>query len=405
MKEDITTLTLTKLDLLYKSHVISYNLSKRVLEILIDNNIAEEDTLNSSLIKPYDDFVHENMVNKSEFKSFISTINALNIDMNNSSSLDGISIETLKGEYNGVLIKNFIYESYIARAILTKNIDEQLTNASISTTNGAYEHSGSTIYKIYKASEIEALLSVLDENGTISSSFIENLDLAKFRDLIFDDEEVKSYIILKILSDEIMKNDEIIVPSGDYNKSYQVIDGSSMLKLMDAFEELGISMTNSFVLDNIDLTKSFNSFYQSTIIRASLPNTIDIEYNGNRLSLKVIQANAKYSVTTDHKDNTIVIMSEQEMRDFVSELKALDIVSTRSSLTIDGVINYVSSDNDYKKSDIIFTFISQILADNPIAWIALRSQYPNSTSCSGVVYNLTGNYNQTSMTLYYVVKD
>jgi hypothetical protein len=219
------------------------------------------------------------MIFKEELSNLIEAINMLNIDLYDSSSLNGLSIESLNYIENGLAVKDYVYNSYIERGIITKNINDQLNNANIKVTKGAYETLGNTHYQIYKAREIDSLLNIINDKGNLGDSYFDNLYLDDFLDYIFvkDSDEVKSYIILKALSDKIISNANIICPIECYNSSYELINGIDVKLLLFSLDELGILSTDNISFDNIDLSKDFIYLYQSSIIRASLPGAIDID--------------------------------------------------------------------------------------------------------------------------------
>ena len=397
--------SISKINLLYSSNIISYNLSNKIVNLLSDNNICKREVLESPLIMKFNSVCQEYMIFKDELSNLIEAINMLNIDIYDSSSLNGLSIESLNYSENGLAVKDYVYNSYIARAIITKNINDQLNSANIKTTIGAYETLGNSYYEIYKAREIDSLLNIINDKGNLGDSYFDNLYLDDFLDYIFvkDSDEVKSYIILKALSDKIIDNANIICPKECYNTQYELINGLDVKLLLFSLEELGILSTDNISFNSLDLSKEFTYLYQSSIIRASLPNAIDIRYNGQRLDLSVIQANMKYVITKDYLDNFIIVMNQNEMKDFIDEIKVLGLGSTTATITVDSILNYISTSTNYKKSDIVYTFICNVIKNNPQIWITILYKYPTSTSIDLVIYNLT-NYEQSRTTLYNIDK-
>jgi hypothetical protein len=111
----------------------------------------------------------------------------------------------------------------------------------------------------------------------------------------------------------------------------------------------------------------------------------------------------KFSEDSDSLDIDITVDPSIDPEDFIDEIKVLGLNSTTATITVDSILNYISTSTDYKKSDIVYTFICNVIKNNPQIWLTILYKYPTSTSNESVIYNLT-NYNQSRTTLYNIDK-
>ena len=388
--------SLTKLELLYKSGIVSYNVTNTIKDILIDNEISTENVLDSPLVSSYSNLSHETIITSSELANFVNAINALEVDIHDSSTVSNLSITKLNDYYNGILIRYYLTKSYIARSILTTTINDLLESANIETTQGAYESYNGTIYEIYKESEINTLLSIVESDGSLSTSFIDNLTFDTFIDLIFDyNQKVKSYILLKVLTDRIIDTTSIVIPTKVYNTSYKTISGDEMYLLLNALAELGLSASTSFSLNNIALDEDYEYLYESSIIRATIPNIAEISYGSTILEFNVIASNSTYESTKDMNGLSIALMSIDEFKNFVYVLNELGITSTTATLNSSSIISFINNTNDLTTSDIVYVFLSDIISSNAIILATLRAAYTSVSTVSTTVVRLTDSINST----------
>ncbi len=186
--------------------------------------------------------------------------------------INNLKLSTLKNADS--LPGNPISQSLIVRGIITK----QLTDFDVSIPSEAKE--GSCLSKNETHLLFKALSSLLDENSSITNIEVNNcLDTLTVHDLYEIKEDIHSSIVIRnIITDEILKQDEIKMPSSAITSS-NIIKEEELDNLIDGLNQLlkEDDTITSMDIQSITTSKLKNAtsyIIQSSILNATITNQI-----------------------------------------------------------------------------------------------------------------------------------
>lgn len=387
-----------KIDVLYSSKIVTYNISKQILDNLSDNELLSNDVISCDLIAKNDPTIGERIVSKTDFSNLIYSINGLNIDIDSLDTLENITLSDLNAIYFDKPLSDYVFESTITRALVSVNINNILTENDMTKTNASLEYSNGNYVDIYKVKELEFILNFNNQYGDINEEVIKEITIKELINMLYgEDGGVNSYLLHNEISKETINIENVVIPSTDYDNIFKFIKPNSQILLLKTLDELGYTtLSDDIEIKNFDIKTSYTYFYQSNIIKASFPYLIDITYNGKIIDIVV----EKKIITTDKDNNVLYVMPDGELKAFMGELVKLGISKSSDAITQEGVVNYATS-YDISQSDIMHCFVSKIMDEYPVIRTAIMSRGFNVTSSYKECANLSTNTLQT-YNLYYV---
>ncbi len=388
----------SKIDVLYNSKIVKYNISKQILDNLSDNNLLTSDVISCDLIAKIDSTVGERVVSKDDFSNLIYSINGLNIDIDSLDALEGITLSRLNEVYYDKPLSDYAFASSITRALISSNINNILIENEMTKTNASLEYSNGAYVDIYKIKELEFILNFNNKYGDISEDIIKSITIKELINMLYsNDGGVNSYLLHNQISSEATKIENIVVPSADYDNIYKFIKPESQILLLKTLDELGYSkLSDDIEIKNFEISTSYTYFYQSNIIKASFPYLIEITYNGDVIDI-IVENKIKI---TDKDNKELYVMPDGELKMFMAELVKLGITKSSDAITQEGVVNYATS-YDISVSDIMHCFVSKIIDEYAIIKTAIENRGFNVTCINKECANLSNNKLQR-YNLYYV---
>lgn len=245
IKSEILTLnqpaegyTGTKLSVVYPSVIFSGIMSKALDDVLLsrtDEGDADEaePMIDKNIL--YDIKAGSSRYKQSVIADLINSINALGLK--DFDELNNLDMNTV---IDNIEDMDAVCASVIVRGVFTKQIGD---NNTLGVDHPlAYEEN----IKIIKANEIKAIVNLAGKLNNVGDTYFEDVSLSKIKANLFnDDRSIKSYLILKAVSDSIKENTFLIVDRALVDK-YGCVDGREVWLLIDAFgvmfdAEAGIS--------------------------------------------------------------------------------------------------------------------------------------------------------------------
>ncbi len=306
----------TKLQVIYPSSIISGIFSEQIDDVLAGN--IDSDLLNN--IK------HNNAIYpQNEVEDLITAITAL----------DYTSFEDMQDLFGDAkdaltLFKDddkitAIYNSNITAGVLTTAIDEAINSSDLlaSHPNAYYDD-----VKIYRISEVQALISFLDRNNVeLGNLDIDDLPIYSLKEYVYNSRmQTQSYILVATLSKNIYGINDFIIPNSVLeNKSEHLILPLELGNLLTAASEMlgGGSIRNIKDLDINSLPEEHvvSSILQSDILRASISNKIIL----SNVDHKLFISENKIEMDKDNKTNSrIAILSINELSSIFDGLRSLN---------------------------------------------------------------------------------
>ncbi len=390
----------TKIEVIYNSKVIKYNISKEILDTLKENESVSSEVLNSNLIASNDSDIGERIISYDDFSNLVYSINGLNIDLDTINTIENITLNNLNDTYMNNPISYYVFNCTITRAMISTNIDSILVDEGISKTNAALEYENGKYIDIYKKNELEFILNFNNKYGDITKDIIETISISEIVELLYaDNNTVNSYLLHNQISSETIGIENIVIPYSDYNEEFSFIKPLSLKILLKTLEELGFTnLDDEMKIEKFTLSSSYEYFFKSNIVKASFPNLIDLTYNSSKIDI----ITSKYSSDYDYKKNDIYLMSDNELKLFVSELQKLGITNSNDTITKENIVSYATT-YDITSSDIMHCFVSKLIAENPTIKTAIIMYGFNASSQEKNCANLTKN-TLITQNLYYLTK-
>ena len=335
------------IDSLYDSVIVKYNISNEICKQLSNFGVSDE-IIDSDFIALYNSSIQTRIVENSEIVKLITCTKALDIDLNQDSY--DITIKDLFETYNNKPKYEYLNESNLARALISVNVKDELSNNDLKSPNKAKEFYNNKYIDVYTQDEIRGI-TYIAANIKTDLNDITQLDTNEIASLLYDESEnLRSYIINQRISDELEANDDIVIPLSEYDTTCEdrMIKGSAIYTLLKAMDELQIYYISDDMFDNVQIDSSrLNVTYDSDIFRCTLGNIVEFTYTPSysqddkpiSVAIEVFKESAIKML--DSESNNIYIMSKDELKKFVCELNKMGIYNTSSAIYTSDVQNYI----------------------------------------------------------------
>ncbi len=377
----------TRLNVIYESNIL-----KNVLSIQLD------DILNSN----------ENIINDPDAKySFISNdilfyfeeelsviIDFLNL-LNSSNSLNELNVSSLNLTEE---MKECILDSKILYATTSKFIIENENLIKPNRTILTTEHS---IKKIKEPQEMSNLLSAIISlsGGNVSA----DVDLSLSEEKI--DMIVSSSILRATISDEVMNNEYIITPNKEevidpiFEDIHVLTEEELQHLLLSVLNGLGITDVASFNADLLIIPseeENVTALVNSIIMRATISK--NIKSTDGSLTM-MVENNSKYvSFEYDISNDSIIILTEQEIRDVINSIQYINNGTTfEIELSTEKLLELASDINkmyEAFESSVVKLLITDFLQKNEINIAGNKIGYTSAVTpihmASNPTINTTG---------------
>ncbi len=379
----------TILNVLYESKLLKYNITTNTLDKL--SSSIDSAILNSSFIAQVDSIINDNVIDETELSKAINVLNILDLDINKNINLDVAKLNENYQYWEGDRLiskkkSEIVCESKIARAIGSKTIKEELDKNNIDTPNKALEYVDSKYINVYLENEV-ITLSLFINNYDVSN--VNNIKISNLIDILYDGTDVRSYVILNEISNEILDIENVVVTSDEYSSIDNMMTSIAVYNILISFTEFGVEYISNNVFDNCVLTsQNLNYAYKSNTILATISKTLQIDFAGTTQDICVFSENAVS--TQDYKSNDIYIMSSSELKACITELNKLGATRINSTISEGNISQYLLSDSaDLESSDIIHIAISNVISNNKFIYNYVSSIYTERTvkSCTNLYNN------------------
>lgn len=384
----------TILNILYESNLLKYNITTQALDKL--SSSIDSDVLNSNFIASYDSYINGKVILEEELSKSIEVLDILNLDINSNLVLN---VNVLNEDYTkGSITKKkseFVSESKIARAIASKSIKEELDKNFISTPDKALEYCDNKYINVYLENEVKTLSKFINDYDI---SNINNIKIKDLINLLYDGNELQSYVVLNEISENIKTIENVVIPIEDYSKEDNMIREEAVYNILNAFLEFNIEYVEDNMLDSVVLqSENLEYAYESKTILATISKTLKINFSNARQEICVFSENA--ICTLDYQNKDIYMMSAMELKACVTELNKLGVSSIYSNISSNDIINYLMRDDiDLESSDIIHILISNLFANNKNIYAYVSTTYTTIIKESCINLNT---YKSVSKNVYY----
>ena len=324
--------TNTKFDICYKSEIIQYLISDSIYKS-IDDSLLEEGIKNYSYI--YND--EKKTYNKDEIKNLLDALDILEIRSLDDLSTDGIDIDTFKEKSQD----DRLYDSYIIKGILTKKIHEEIYNSAneLYDCKACYEE----FVDVYRKEELLSLFSLIADKDIDNLDVEEDINLLEMLDLIYSNEETKSYIIVATASKNIIKSG-VTIPQDDFDtnvlvydkfagNTYGIINPQALREFIEAVSSFGIQIrgVNVVIDDTINVPtdatdEDLATIARSNILRANISSRLKINDND-----VLVEFDSQYVDVTKSaiSNNRIAIISDTEL---IVIINIINLISTDKAI-------------------------------------------------------------------------
>lgn len=361
----------TKLSVVYPSAIFSGILSKSLDDVLL--NGKDEDGKSAPLIE--EDVLYKIKAGSSRYKQsvvadLINSIKALGLkDYNELSNLD---MDTVLDNIENT---DEVCGSVIVRGVFTKQINESETLDVDHPL--AYEED----IKVLKAGEITAVVKVIGKIDGVDEDFFSKVSISEVRENIFDEDgSVKSYLLLKGVSDSLTDSDYLIIDGALVDK-YDCIESGEVAALFNAFavmfgEDASINKINDNEGFKYPDSEDRKTISESSIVRAKL--TEQFRTNEQNTTEFFVKA-ANLSKFTEY--NSTKKYCSLNADEIIALFNALDIINEGnetfdipSSMSLNDLKRYYElgqqNDKDYIRtlfdSDVIRYKICETILETPL---------------------------------------
>ncbi len=349
------------IDSLYDSILIKYNISNELCNQLKEFNVSE-DVINSNFMTTYYSSFQENIIESDEIVKLLECTEVLDLDLNSGEFSSDLSIDSLNETYNGRYKYTYVNDSNIARALLSVNVKNELDSNNLMTPNKALEYYNNQYIDVYTKEEITGICYIASKCDDLST--ISEKKVVDIIDLLYDSSSnVRSYIVLNKISDEIKNTNDIVIPLSCYDSTNgnSMITSTALYILLQSLLELKITTISNDMFNNAILEASnLNYTYQSDIFRATVSKVVVINYKNVQYDLEVYKQDVIQS--RDYNLRTIYYMASTELKNFITELNKLGIKNTSSTLTDEAILKYINNNqNNITDSEVIHICLSQAI--------------------------------------------
>lgn len=323
----------TKLSVVYPSVIFSGIMSKSLDDVLLGRVVNEGGGDEEGEPAPASEpLIDENVLydikggsaryKQSVIADLISAIKALDYD-----DLDGLNDLDMDTALDNIEDIDTVCASVILRGVFTKQIGE---NNTLGVDHPlAYEED----IKVIRANEIKAIANLADKLEDFDEEYFEDVPLSKIKASLFNDNgSVKSYLILKAVSDSIKESAYLIVDRALVDR-YGCVYSDEVLLLIDAFEvmfdaEASIStLATSGGFSYPTTAQQREVIMQSRIAMAKISDQL-VKTNS---SVEIFVGTSNLEIFTDTNDNRRALISYDEMD---AVFKAIDACTDGKSFTI-----------------------------------------------------------------------
>ncbi|MCM1546442.1 MAG: hypothetical protein NC033_05340 [Clostridiales bacterium] len=311
----------TKLDAVYPSAIFSGVLSKALDDVLLNSKDEEENTVQ---------LIDENVLysikggykryGKELISELIYAVNGLGIE--NFDDLNNLDINEAVSDIEDT---DVVISSVIIRGVFTKQISE---NNTLGVDHPkAYEED----LKIIKKGEIKAVLDLVENINNVEDTYFDDVSLSKIQGSLFNaDRSVKSYLILKAVSDSIVRDNQNLIVDRDLIDSYGCIDGDEVWALCEAFtamfgEDAKVNSVGATGFEYPAADKR-GVIVKSRIVRAKITEQIISQNAGN-----LYVSDENLDVITDTKGEKRGVISAHEMN---AVFNAIDASGAGQTFTV-----------------------------------------------------------------------
>lgn len=281
----------------------------------------------------------------------IDSINGLGVE--NFDQLSDLDVETVKEHKDNI---DVVCKSLIVRGVFTKQISENNTLGADHPL--AYE----TDIKIVKTNEIDSIVNLGDKLDDVESTYFDEVSLAQIRkNLFYTDGTVKSYLILRALSDSIKDSSQLLV-NRELIDRYECIDSREVWLLCDAFIALfGEEATVNSVTEENGIRyprgEARTAALSSEIVCAKLTEQFRTRSEG-----KVYVSGANVSEFVDYRTKTSnYLLSNGELTALFSALDIVNVGEESGSFAIPVRFNINNLVGYYQSACLDELFVSDVI--------------------------------------------
>lgn len=296
----------SKLSVVYPSVIFSGIMSKSLDDVLLSRTDGED---GNSEVGPMidEDILYDIKAGSARYKQsviseLISSVNALGLD--DFDELNNLDMNTV---IDNIEDMDVVCASVIVRGVFTKQIGE---NNTLGVDHPlAYEEN----IKVIRADEIKAIVGLAGKLDNVGETYFDDVSLTKIKANLFnEDGSVKSYLILKAVSDSIKESEYLIVDKNLIDK-YGCVESGEVRLLIGAFEEMfdadaGIS-TLGVGGFSYPTPAQRDKIMQSRIVRAKLTDQLRENNKGEELFV----SETNMTKFTDIRGNVRAVISDYEM--------------------------------------------------------------------------------------------
>ena len=319
----------TKLQVMYSSEIFRSKITAEIDETFKDKNVVDSTVL--SYVKQLDGYYKV-----SELQALSNAVNVLGVtDFNDLTSFDdykaNLTVDTL-GE---------VYKSVIAQGIISKAVTDIIEGPDNKTLVDHPLARRTELRAVYRESEIHAVLTLYND---LELGDVEKIDLQQVSGLIYDGEsgEVKSYLLVASLSEQLIDHPGLIIPDGvvETVAGKKYVTPLELSRLVDAFNAMKPYIKNSdgsaiedingikaedMQIDVPEDTSVRGEIFQSEIMRARITYQL-ITLNrskGGVLAVGEGKADAVLDVRASHSVGETYVINAEQLEALAAALLAI----------------------------------------------------------------------------------
>lgn len=352
LKEDILSLndaapegyTGTKLDVVYPSAIFSGLMSKALDDVLLHSE--DEDGAPVQMIEQ--EILYEIKGGFKRYKQeliseLISSINGLGIE-----NFDDLNNLDMQGALSKIEDIDVVTSSVIMRGVFTKQLKDNDTLGADHPL--AYEDG----IEVIRADEIKSVVNLFANVEEAENKYFDTVSLSDIRDNLFNaDRSVKSYLILRAVSDSIVRDNTNLIVDKALIDKYGCIDSEEVWALCEAFvktktfgEDASISSLDAGGFE-YPSAENRGAVVSSRIVRAKITEQI-IEKNSDEIYV----SGGNLNVITDTDGNMRSVISADEL---TALFDVIDAVSGGNGYAIPKIDNnLLKKAYDDGKVDLLF---------------------------------------------------
>ena len=293
----------SKLDVVYPSVIFSGVMSKALDDVLLHSE--DEDGEPVQMIDEYVLYcIKEGYQRYGQdlIADLVYSVNALGVE--NFDELNNLDMNTAIGNIKDI---DVVTSSIIIRGVFTKQIKD---NDTLGVDHPrAYEDE----IKVLKPDEIKSIVNLVEKIKDVEETYFDTVSLSQIRDnLFYDDDTVKSYLILSAVSDSIKKDNSNLIVDRALIDGYGCVYSYEVRALIDAFvamfgEDASISSLGASGFAYPNPTQRV-AVVKSQIARAKITEQI-IKQNAG----KIYVSESNFRKFTDLKNFSRGVISADEM--------------------------------------------------------------------------------------------